>query len=73
MPPHFTPRDLSILAVMPNPLLHGAKQMAFVLGITEGSLKVYLTRIYDKLGWRYGTVRLLTIWAMTHEHVLPPG
>lgn len=73
LPPHFTARDLSILAALPNPLLHAGKQMAFALGLTEGSLKVYLRRIYMKLGWHYGTVRLLTIWAMTHEHALPVG
>jgi DNA-binding NarL/FixJ family response regulator len=71
MPPHFTPRDLSILAVMPNPLLHSAKQMALALGITEGTLKVDCRKIYEKLGWPHGTLRLLTIWAMTHDHVIP--
>ena len=41
------------------------------MGLTEGSCKVFLTGMYRKLGMPGGTLRLLTIWAMTHEHVIP--
>lgn len=70
MPPHFTPLERVILATLPNPGLTGIKNMAYAIGISEGALKIHLIRIYKKLGIP-GTVRLATIWAMTHEHVLP--
>jgi DNA-binding NarL/FixJ family response regulator len=71
MAPHFSRRELQILDAAPNPQFETLKQVAAELGVTEGTCKVYLARLYQKLGIPGGTFRLLTIWAMTHEHVLP--
>ena len=67
MPPHFSPRELSILSALQNPLLPGLKQMAWALGISQPRLKQYLHGIYGKLGKTGGNLRLATIWAMTHN------
>jgi hypothetical protein len=46
------------------------KEMAFHLGITLGTIKVYMSRIYNKLGWPGGTLRQLTLWCIAHREQL---
>jgi len=71
--PHFTPRELTILRAMLNQQYRTLKDMAYELGITPGTLKVYMSRIYDNLGWPGGgSSRLLVLWVMEHQHELWP-
>jgi hypothetical protein len=72
MPPHFTAMELRVLDAVVDPNLENIKQIAHAIGIaSEGACKQTLGHIYKKLGMAGGTLRLLTIWAMTHEHALP--
>ena len=71
MPPHFTRREEAILNMLPDPNLSDVKEMAFALGVNEPMFKWHLTSLYRKIGLQGGTIRLATIWAMTHEHISP--
>ena len=66
MPVHFSPREISILSAIQNPLLADLKQIAWALGISHQRLKQHLHNIYSKLGSQGGNLRLATIWAMNH-------
>ncbi len=57
---------MSILEALINPDLASGKEMAFHLGITIGTLKVYLNRLHDKLPWCRHCTRLMAVWVM-HE------
>jgi DNA-binding NarL/FixJ family response regulator len=48
--------DVCMLVIYPN------KQIARLLGITEGTVKVHLHNIYTKLGVSNRTALVLTIW-----------
>ncbi len=44
------------------------KQMATDFGLTHESMKVYLHRIYEKLGWSgAGSMRMLVLWSLAHR------
>jgi hypothetical protein len=69
-PPHFTPSELRLLDLLPNPDLETVKQIACAMGWSARTCNVMLSRLYPKLGIPGGPIRLATIWAMTHAHVL---
>jgi DNA-binding NarL/FixJ family response regulator len=47
----LTPREVQILRALCDPNAGCRKEIAFNLGITHGTLKVYLSHIYRKLEW----------------------
>ena len=69
----FTPREQSILRVMANPHLRGAADMARDLGLSESTFKVYMSRLYEKIGLgtpgsqRPASQRLLVLWIVKHR------
>ena len=69
-PAHFTRRELSILRLLTDPNLCTAKNMAYVLGVTEPTLKVYMSRMYDKLRWKERSLRKLSLWVILHAEEL---
>lgn len=66
----LTPRELSIIRALCDPQAGCHKQMAFDLGITYGTLKVNLSRIYQKLGWEFGASDRLVLFALAHHEQL---
>ena len=66
----LTPREISIVRALLNPQITVMKEMAFGLGITANTLKLYMCKIYQKLGWPGGSVRMLTLWAIAHYEQL---
>ncbi len=66
----LTHRQLTVL----HQLLDGRglsnKEIAYNLGITEGSVKVYLKHITDKLRWVHCSSGRLRLWAMIHAESL---
>jgi DNA-binding NarL/FixJ family response regulator len=46
------------------------KELAFKLNIAHGTLKVYLTRIYEKVKLPGGTQRNLLLWAFVNQEKL---
>jgi DNA-binding NarL/FixJ family response regulator len=65
-PSYFTKREISMLRSLLDPMTPTNKQIAHTLGIKEGTLKVYFVRLHKKLGWRSGSMRLLTLWVVAH-------
>jgi DNA-binding NarL/FixJ family response regulator len=63
---YFRKHEVSILRSMLDPTTPTAKQIAEALHIKQGTLKVYISRMQDKLGWRSGSMRLLTLWVVAH-------
>lgn len=68
----LTPRELSVVRSLLDPALPGIKHISEALGITEGTLGIYLRHIYDKLRWvgKLRSMRLLTLWAVAHAEEL---
>ncbi len=66
----LTPREMSILCILVRPEHSGGKQIAHALGITEGTLRVYMGNVYRKLGWAGGSARKLVLWSIAHREQL---
>ena len=66
----LTPREIAIIRALCNPAAGNHKQIAFDLGLTYGTLKLYLSHVYRKLGWRFGACDRLVLFAMAHREQL---
>jgi DNA-binding NarL/FixJ family response regulator len=66
----LTSREVSILRDLVDPQFGPLKEIAFHLGLAIGTVKVYVSHIYHKLGWNNGTLRQLTLWAIAHREQL---
>ena len=67
----LSPRELSVVRAVADPQYDGHKAIAYGLHLTEGTLKVYLCNIYQKLGWSgKGSARLLLLWAWANREGL---
>lgn len=70
-PGNLTPRQYTILEASLDPRYWTAEDMASGLGLTKGTMKVYLSRLYDRLGWEgRGSTRQLALWAVAHASQL---
>lgn len=69
-PSHLSARELQFLRLLTDPHHSGLKHIAYALGMKEGTLKVYVTRLYDKLRWKDRSLRLLTLWVVLHAEEL---
>jgi DNA-binding NarL/FixJ family response regulator len=63
----LTAREIDVIRAVVDPQFSGLKQIAYALHIEHSSLKFYLSRMYRKLGWYSGNLRLLTLWAIAHR------
>lgn len=66
----LTPRELSILRGLIDPKIILMKDLAYSLHLSHATLKVYISRIYRKIGWTGGTLRLLTLWVLARRESL---
>ncbi len=66
---HLNPREKQIICAMCVQDLNTGKHMAFALHIPEGSFKIYVSRLYRKLGWASGSGshRMLALWGIAHR------
>jgi DNA-binding CsgD family transcriptional regulator len=62
--------QVKILQALARPDLRTYKEIAYELGITYGTVKVYVSKIYHKLGWPGGSDRELLLWAIAHRQKL---
>lgn len=69
-PTYFAPRELSVIRAFCVPDQKGSKEIAADLGLSYSTIKVYISRIYQKLGWFGGTQRMLVLWALAHRDEL---
>lgn len=68
---HLTPRDLSIIQAVLDPQLDCAEALSRHLHLTPASVKVYLSRMYKRMGfYGGGSIRVLTLWAVVHAEEL---
>lgn len=68
--PRLNSRELQIVRAVCVPDLKGVKEIAFDLGLSIGTVKVYTSRLYRKLGWTAGSMRMLVLWAMANREML---
>lgn len=66
----LSPREVTILRRMADPTAGSLKEIAFSLGLSHGTLKVYQSHIYRKLQWEQGDPRRLALWAIAHRDKL---
>lgn len=66
----FSRREMQLLHAVCTPDHKMHKEMARDAGMSEGVAKVYFRTIYRKLGWPYGSSRMLVLWAMAHREML---
>jgi DNA-binding NarL/FixJ family response regulator len=59
----LSPRDLQLARLVTEGRLN--KEISFALGITEGTVKVYMSNLYAKLG--VSNRAELAAWAVRHE------
>lgn len=68
---HLTRREASILRALLDPQLDCVEAISRSLGLSPGSVKVYLGRIYKRMGlYSGGSIRVLTLWAVVHAEEL---
>ncbi len=66
----LTPREVVVMRAICDPKYDGLNRMAYGLFVSEGSLKVYLSNLYQKLGWVKGSTRRLALFALAHREEL---
>lgn len=68
----LTPKEYQIIRELLNPAHASHKERAYALGISYGSLKVYIGRILRKLDWKPSqrTTHRLLLWAIAHHEEL---
>ena len=66
----LTPREVEILQALCNPNAGRIQDIAFTLGLSHGTLKVYIRHIYGKLGWYGASLYKLALWAIAHREQL---
>ena len=67
--PELSPRQEEIAKLVADGLIH--KQVAEALGLTEGTVKVYMVQIYDRLGFSSklnGRAQLVRWWIEHREN-----
>lgn len=64
MTPSFTPREEQIAGLVFRGLR--GKEIAYELGITHGTVKVYLSKMYGKFHLN-GRIGLMNLWASRHQ------
>lgn len=67
---HLSPSQKRIIRAVCTQDQRSSKQMAFDLHLTEGTFRFYLSRIYGRLGWHYGSQRMLALWGLAHREEL---
>lgn len=72
IPIDLTPREQDLIAALFRTDIDGSAQIAEALHISVGTVKVYLSRLYDKLGFPSGSQRLVVLWVMQNAPELVP-
>ncbi len=67
----LTKRELDLLQTLIDPNGWSNKQIAFAMGISEGTIKVYMSKVFKKLGWHgTGSARKLIVWTFMNAEKL---
>lgn len=69
-PAHFTPMQIRVLRAVCRPEHHSVRDLARELGVTEGTMKVYASRLYDQLSMAKGSLRRLALYGIAHRELL---
>jgi DNA-binding CsgD family transcriptional regulator len=64
------PKELQIIQMLGDENIHTLKDVAFRLGLTYSTLRLYMTQIYNKVGLRGGSQRSLLLWAFKNQEKL---
>lgn len=68
-PIHLSPREIQLAALVSRGQQN--KEIAYALGLTPGTVKVYLHHLFPKLG--ISNRAELAVWAVRHENELLKG
>jgi len=68
----LTPRSRELLRLLCDPRVCGQKQIAHAMGVTTGTVKLYVQQIFRRLGLApgQGSTRWLVLWAVAHRDEL---